>query len=460
MVVTAGLASNAEVLARGGARGGGGGGRGGGGARTGAGGGMGGGGARPSMGAAHSPSMSRPTGSPTMNRPTAKSSMPQRPGTPAIGGGGSPAGSRVPGNADAGGSRPSLPGQRPGMESKLPSRPEAGGGLPGRPTTGGPTLGGGPAGRPNLGGGSAGRPNADGERANRSDFNRPSAGALNDFLDLPGNTGPGRRPGIATNERPQVGNQIGDKTNIGDKTRFGDVNINAGNSIDTNRQNDFNSIRNKYTNIDQRPFDRDWWGDVPNDGNWRWHSNWNNYPAAWGWGTASWTAFGTWFPWTWNQPYPYDYGTNVVYRDDSVYINDKLYTTAGNYYQQATQIAQSVPEELAPEEVEWMPLGVFAIAKEGGDDTGNMIQLAVSKEAILAGTFYNETAGVSRPIEGMVNQKTQRAAWQFADGKNEGIVMETGVSNLTKDESTALVHFDASTTETWLLVRLAEPEEK
>ena len=107
-----------------------------------------------------------------------------------------------------------------------------------------------------------------------------------------------------------------------------------------------------------------------------------------------------------------------------------------------------------------MPLGVFAIAEAEADDTGMLLQLAVSKEGIVAGTFHNETGDFSRPVEGMVDQKSQRAAWRFADGKNEQLVMETGIVNLTKDEATALVHFGQDRTETWTLVRLPAPEEK
>ena len=36
--------------------------------------------------------------------------------------------------------------------------------------------------------------------------------------------------------------------------------------------------------------------------------------------------------------------------------------------------------------------------------------------------------------------------------------METVLSNLTEDEATALVHFGADKTHTWLMVRLPAPE--
>lgn len=154
----------------------------------------------------------------------------------------------------------------------------------------------------------------------------------------------------------------------------------------------------------------------------------------------------------------YEYGSSVVYRDNNVYVNEQPVATSQEYYQQADTIATNIPEDLEPEQVEWMPLGVFAIAEEGGVDSGMLIQLAVSKEGIIAGTFYNDLTDDGRPLEGSVDRESQRAAWRFADGKNSDVVMEATIYNLTQDESTALLHFGAEKTQTWLLVRLAEEE--
>jgi hypothetical protein len=169
---------------------------------------------------------------------------------------------------------------------------------------------------------------------------------------------------------------------------------------------------------------------------------------------------GTFLPYAWSNPVAYDYGTNVVYRDNYVYINDQQTVSAADYYGQAGAIAASVPATADPKKEEWLPLGVFAIAEDDlHHDTGNMIQLAVSKDGIMAGTFYNETTQASRPLQGMVDKSTQRAAWKFADGKNQDVVMETAISNLTKDKSTALVHMNADTTQTWNLVRMQAPKQ-
>ena len=82
---------------------------------------------------------------------------------------------------------------------------------------------------------------------------------------------------------------------------------------------------------------------------------------------------------------------------------------------------------------------------------------ANAEEGIIAGTCYNETTSDSRPVEGMVGQKSHRVACKLADGTNPDRVMETGICNLPQDEASALVHFGSEKTETWLMFRLPEP---
>ena len=45
-------------------------------------------------------------------------------------------------------------------------------------------------------------------------------------------------------------------------------------------------------------------------------------------------------------------------------------------------------------------------------------------------------------------------------GDNKVVIVETGLYNLTKDESTALVHLTADRTENYLLVRIKQPQDQ
>jgi hypothetical protein len=80
----------------------------------------------------------------------------------------------------------------------------------------------------------------------------------------------------------------------------------------------------------------------------------------------------------------------------------------------------------------------------------------VSREGIIGGTYQNTVTDSALPVEGMVDKKNQRAAWTI--GENRNTVLETGIYNLTQEETTVLVHFGAEQTQQWLLVRLEEPE--
>jgi hypothetical protein len=143
-----------------------------------------------------------------------------------------------------------------------------------------------------------------------------------------------------------------------------------------------------------------------------------------------------------------------------VYVNGKEYGSAEKYYQEADSLATSVPKmtEEQEEQMEWLPLGVFALTKEGVSASSMYLQLAVSKNGVIAGTFYNESTGVTHPVEGMVDEKTQRAVWKAADGTNPNLVMECGMYNLTQDQAPVLVHFGPEQTQNALLVRLEESE--
>jgi hypothetical protein len=165
----------------------------------------------------------------------------------------------------------------------------------------------------------------------------------------------------------------------------------------------------------------------------------------------------TWLPWGWNQPVYYSYGDNVYYQDDMVYYGDQPVATAEEYVQQAEAIATSIPET-KPAADDWMPLGVFALTADGqptGAEPTMYLQMTVSKQGILAGTFQNTATGVVQPIEGMVDKQTQRAAWTAVDKPRP--LMETGIVSLTEDSAPALVHFDDGTTQQWLMVRLDKP---
>ena len=163
-----------------------------------------------------------------------------------------------------------------------------------------------------------------------------------------------------------------------------------------------------------------------------------------GWGAAT-------------QPVYYDYGNNITYQNNQVYYGDQPIATADQYYQQATTLAQSQPAP-DPKTGEWMPLGVFGLVRGTDSEPHYVMQLAANKSGAVAGNYYDVVSGTSVPIQGAVDTQNQRLAWTV--GGNKTTVGETGIFNLTKDESPALIHLGKDKTQQWTLVRLQQPEQE
>jgi hypothetical protein len=175
------------------------------------------------------------------------------------------------------------------------------------------------------------------------------------------------------------------------------------------------------------------------------------------WKPAAWSGVTNWVDSSWTQPVYYYYGDNVYYQDGAVYYGDKQIATEEQYALQAEAIATDIPKA-KPAAEDWMPLGVFALTADGKPSAAEptmFLQLAVSKQGVISGTFQNTATDTVQPVEGMVDKQTQRAAWSGV-GKIRPL-METGIVNLTKEMTPALVHFPDGTTQQMLLVRIDKP---
>jgi hypothetical protein len=147
----------------------------------------------------------------------------------------------------------------------------------------------------------------------------------------------------------------------------------------------------------------------------------------------------------------------VVYEGDSVYINGDSVGTQEQYAEQAIQLADTGKQAEASKEEEWLSLGVFAMTQGERTDSNDLFQLAVNKAGIIRGNFHNILSDTTVPVYGSVDQKTQRAAWTVGDKKEP--IYEAGFANLTKPETTMMVHFGKAKSQQWTLIRI-DPEEK
>ena len=114
-----------------------------------------------------------------------------------------------------------------------------------------------------------------------------------------------------------------------------------------------------------------------------------------------------------HQPTYYGYGAggNVYYENNAVYANGQAAGTPEQYYQSTQAIAAAAPpvNQANPQD-EWLPLGVYAVTAEDTPDSSAVLQLAVNKQGVLAGTYYNEDTQANRPVQGMIDTQSQRGA--------------------------------------------------
>ena len=181
--------------------------------------------------------------------------------------------------------------------------------------------------------------------------------------------------------------------------------------------------------------------------------------GGWGWGMgaglmmglawgelAGWGGYGS-------APVAYNYGTTVCYQDDGVYVQGARVGTAEEYAQQATTLAeQGGPTATIAKDDQWRPLGVFALARSEETNPSTFMSLAIDKDGLLRGTYYDAVSDSTMNITGKVDKKSQRAAWTIGDKKTP--VYEAGISNLTQQQTTILVHRDGGKVEQMLLVRV------
>jgi hypothetical protein len=204
-------------------------------------------------------------------------------------------------------------------------------------------------------------------------------------------------------------------------------------------------------------FDDVWWGI------WGWGAYWPGYYPAdpwWWWSSATWNSLAP-FVSVPSEPIYVDYGLDVVYEDETVYVDNQPFPAEG-YDKPMMEAAANVKQPAPPlppsdpnQPTKWMPLGVFALAQEERGDPVMFFQLSINRDGIITGAFQSTLTNDARPVAGQLEKASQRAAWRIGD--NTETIFETTLGNLTRDVSPVAVHFGNSRTQTWLLVRMPAP---
>jgi hypothetical protein len=128
-------------------------------------------------------------------------------------------------------------------------------------------------------------------------------------------------------------------------------------------------VRSNARDFYDNQFDDRWWGAC------RWgygygYVGFGNYPANpwWWWRPAKWIAVAAYVNAITQDPIYIDYGMNVIYEGETVYVDDQP-VPANQYAEPITDLAVNVepPPPPAPpaegQQAEWLPLGVYALAQ-------------------------------------------------------------------------------------------------
>jgi hypothetical protein len=196
-------------------------------------------------------------------------------------------------------------------------------------------------------------------------------------------------------------------------------------------------------------------------------AGWYRVHAA-AWRPARWRVASIWVAPAWpavarfcavsGPPILYDYGSSAMIEGGQVYLDGTQVASAADYADQALAVADSGRQARPDGEEEWQPLGVFGLVQGEEKEPQAIFQLAVNKDGILRGNYYDPLADNNLPVYGAVDPKTQRVAWSVGDKKT--VVFEAGLRNLTQEETTALAHYGTTRTRQVALVRLEQPQDE
>ncbi len=119
-------------------------------------------------------------------------------------------------------------------------------------------------------------------------------------------------------------------------------------------------------------------------------------------------------------------------------------------HDQASTLATKGEVEL-PADAKFLSLGVFSVAPKDQTEASAMLHLAVNKDGILRGSYYDLLSNQEHDIEGAIDKTTQRAAWTVAP--HGEVVFETSLKELTEETGPLAVFYENGETRQWTLAR-------
>ncbi len=205
-----------------------------------------------------------------------------------------------------------------------------------------------------------------------------------------------------------------------------------------------NLVRRNFKNYDA--FGPDWYRAHP--------GSWSLRSRSSVWQAATWDELNSWFGNEWDA-FPYDYGTDLTYEKNIVYQDGRAIANANLYNDRAVELARIGERALNPSDsTGWRSLGVFEAIPPGQKSSNMLFQLALNKDGIIRGNYYDTRDRNVQLIEGSIDKNVARSVWVVADKKD--ILFDTSLYNLTRREAAILVHLGKDKIERWVLVRLQQ----
>lgn len=187
------------------------------------------------------------------------------------------------------------------------------------------------------------------------------------------------------------------------------------------------SLKAQYAPNEQ-PFTPQWYGDHPNA--WQY-----THPHADAWAVATTAGAAAWLGW--DTVPAYGYGT---------YYSE---TPSEEVAAEADALASNGSQEV-DENGEWLNIGTYALAPKGSRDATLMLTLAVDKDGILRGTYFDLISNSAQTIQGAIDKESRRAAWRVGEGQ---VTFQTTLNDLTADTAAVSLQFENGQTALWSLAR-------
>jgi hypothetical protein len=258
----------------------------------------------------------------------------------------------------------------------------------------------------------------------------------------------GQKLGGANLQHGAIRNNIGNGQLGKTQGLFGQHLPSAKSNVVGQAQGKVSQLQTNFTSKNE-PFSPAWYADHP--GAWQYtHPHADAWAVATVGATAAWLGLGAGYA---------DGDEGTYYTSDDGTTSDDGSTgdepvadnaTQQNQQPDAAQLAALGAKDV-PGDTEFLPLGVFALAPQGHQDATAVLQLSVTKDGILRGSYCDLISDQGQAVFGAVDKTSHRAAWTVGTGGRA--VFDTTLDNLTRADGQVALEYPGGDVKQYTLAR-------